>query len=41
MQTNQITQLSVPSNSILHGDCISLMRNLPDNSIDFILTDPP
>lgn len=38
MQTNQI---SVPANKVLHGDCISVMQSLPDNSIDFILTDPP
>jgi len=41
MQTNRIGQLSVPTNTVLHGDCISLMRSLPVNSIDFILTDPP
>lgn len=26
---------------VLHGDCISLLGNLPDNSVDFVLTDPP
>ena len=41
MQTNRIDQLSVPTNTILHGDCISIMQGLPANSIDFILTDPP
>jgi DNA modification methylase len=41
MQTNRIDQLSVPTNTVLHGDCISIMRGLPANSIDFILTDPP
>jgi DNA modification methylase len=41
MQTNRIDQLSVPTNTILHGDCISIMHSLPANSIDFILTDPP
>lgn len=39
MQTNRIDQL--PTNTVLHGDCISLMRSFPANSIDFILTDPP
>lgn len=24
-----------------HGDCIDIMRTIPDNSIDLILTDPP
>jgi DNA modification methylase len=41
MQTNRIDQLSVPSNTVLHGDCISIMQSLPANSIDFILADPP
>jgi DNA modification methylase len=41
MQTNRIDQLSVPTNTVLHGDCISIMHSLPANSIDFILTDPP
>ena len=41
MQTNRIDQPSVPTNAILHGDCISVMHSLPTNSIDFILSDPP
>ncbi len=41
MQTNRNDQLSVPTNTVLHGDCISIMHSLPANSIDFILTDPP
>ena len=24
-----------------HGDCLELMKNIPDNSIDCVLTDPP
>ena len=28
-------------NIIYHGDCIEGMKNLPDNSIDMVLTDPP
>lgn len=27
--------------TLLHGDCIKLMRTLPDNSVDSIVTDPP
>ena len=23
------------------GDCLSLMKNIPDKSIDLLLTDPP
>jgi len=28
-------------NTITHGDCIQVMRQMPENSVDFILTDPP
>ena len=40
MNTNTIQQ-QLPINTILHGDCIEKMREMPANSIDFILTDPP
>jgi DNA modification methylase len=40
MNTNTIQQ-QLPVNAILHGDCIDVMHNLPANSVDFILTDPP
>jgi DNA modification methylase len=26
---------------LLHGDCLELMKDIPDGSIDLILTDPP
>jgi DNA modification methylase len=26
---------------VFHGDCIEVMRSLPDNSVDSIVTDPP
>jgi site-specific DNA-methyltransferase (adenine-specific) len=39
MNTNTIQQL--PVNTILNGDCIQIMRQMPANSVDFILTDPP
>lgn len=32
---------SAPRNTILHGDCVTLMEAIPHNSVDFILTDPP
>lgn len=32
---------SIPNNRFLHGDCIEIMRSLPGNSVDFVLTDPP
>jgi DNA modification methylase len=28
-------------NTITQGDCIQAMRQMPANSVDFILTDPP
>lgn len=28
-------------NKIINGDCLQVMKHIPDNSIDFILTDPP
>jgi len=27
--------------NLLHGDCLELMKKIPDKSIDMILTDPP
>ena len=29
------------TNSIIHADCIKALPMLPDNSVNFILTDPP
>ena len=26
---------------LLHGDCLELMKDLDDGSVDLILTDPP
>lgn len=26
---------------LIHGDCIEVMRTLPDSSVDFLFTDPP
>ena len=28
-------------NKLLHGDCLELMKSIPDGSIDAIITDPP
>lgn len=28
-------------NRIYQGDCLELMKKLPDNSMDMVLTDPP
>jgi site-specific DNA-methyltransferase (adenine-specific) len=32
---------NLATNSILHGDCVQVMRGLPSESVDFVLTDPP
>nr|DAW81189.1 MAG TPA: adenine-specific methyltransferase [Caudoviricetes sp.] len=29
------------TNYIEQGDCFKLLKNIPDNSIDLVLTDPP
>ena len=26
---------------LLHGDCLELMKDIPDKSVDMVLTDPP
>jgi modification methylase len=31
----------LPVNSILHGDCIKILKSLPENSVDLIFADPP
>src|SRR4051794_3133917 len=37
-----MTESSLPIlNTVLHGDCVNVMRALPPASVDFILTDPP
>lgn len=35
------TTSGLPVNTVLHGDCIQVMQDLPLASVDFILTDPP
>ena len=39
--TVETAQQSTFTNQILHGDCIDVMKQMPANSVDFILTDPP
>lgn len=31
----------MPKTIVTHGDCLNELRNLPDNSIDAVITDPP
>jgi site-specific DNA-methyltransferase (adenine-specific) len=35
------TQTVNKKNSVIHGDCINVMKRLPARSVDMILTDPP
>jgi hypothetical protein len=39
--TAATAQQSNFTNQIFHGDCIEVMCQMPTNSVDFILTDPP
>jgi site-specific DNA-methyltransferase (adenine-specific) len=41
MATTVQTQQNSFTNQVLHGDCIEVMREMPANSVDFVLTDPP
>lgn len=27
--------------NLMHGDCLEVLRTLPDNSVDAVVTDPP
>jgi len=38
------SELSTPSgflNQVTRGDCLQTLRHVPDQSIDFVLIDPP
>lgn len=37
---NQITKTQVKADVIL-GDCLNVLKKLPDNSVDLIVTSPP
>ncbi|HKJ39044.1 MAG TPA: site-specific DNA-methyltransferase [Anaerolineales bacterium] len=32
---------SLPLNQILHGDCIEILKSIPENSVDCVFADPP
>lgn len=41
---NEATESKLPArliNRVLHGDCLEWLREIPDDSIDFVFTDPP
>jgi len=31
----------VSPNALVHGDCLDIMKYIPDNSVDCVLCDPP
>jgi DNA modification methylase len=31
----------IPLDTIIQGDCLEVMKEIPDKSIDLVLTDPP
>jgi modification methylase len=33
--------MTLPLNRILEGDCLEILRTLPDNSVDLVFADPP
>ena len=40
MNIHSLPQKNVPTNKILQGNCIDLMKGLPDNSVDLVFADP-
>jgi 16S rRNA G966 N2-methylase RsmD len=42
-KTGTLSQVSSGNadHAILNGDCLELLRELPDNSVDLVITDPP
>jgi len=33
--------MSLPINEVICGDCLEVMKDFPDNSVDLVVTDPP
>ena len=33
--------IEIRNNTLYHGDCLEVMKQIPDGSVDMILTDPP
>ena len=31
----------VSPNTLVHGDCLEVMKNIPSKSVDLVLCDPP
>lgn len=39
--SRSIPEDSMQSNQIIQGDCLEIMKSMPDNSVDLVLSDPP
>jgi site-specific DNA-methyltransferase (adenine-specific) len=37
----ELEEVSIGRSKIIHADCVSWLRSLPENSIDAVVTDPP
>jgi site-specific DNA-methyltransferase (adenine-specific) len=33
--------MELPINQIIQGDCLEVLKTLPDKSVDLVLSDPP
>lgn len=41
LNEREVTNNTDFSNTLIHGDCLNVMANIPDKSIDCIITDLP
>lgn len=41
MRQERESASALPLNTVVHGDCVQVMRGMPSASVDFVLTDPP
>ena len=40
-KTGEELGLTIPNITLWQGDCLDLMKNIPDKSVDMVLSDPP
>lgn len=38
---NNMQETIISENTIINGDCVKVMQQLPANSVNLVLTDPP
>jgi predicted methyltransferase len=41
MTSTFTTDAAITLNTVLHGDCVEIMRGITSESVDFVLTDQP